>query len=53
MNRTYFLEHDGHFGAVPPISLLGSNIIEETGITSFTDTNANGAGPFCCRVGVQ
>jgi len=52
-NRTYFLEHATNLGAQAPFSLLTSNIIGQTGVTSFTDTNAIGKGPFFYRVGVH
>lgn len=52
-NRAYFLERATDFGAAPPFSLLTSNIVGQTGTTSYTDTNAIGASPFFYRVGVQ
>jgi len=52
-NRTYFLERATNLGAVPPFSLLISNLVGRAGTTSYTDPNATGPGPFFYRVGVQ
>lgn len=52
-NRTYFLERATDLGAAPAFSLLTSNLVGQTGTTSFTDTNAVGPGPCFYRVGVQ
>lgn len=52
-NRTYFLERAADLGAASPFSLLSSNIVGQSGTTSFTDTNAVTPGPFFYRVGVQ
>ena len=52
-NRTYFLERATNLAAVPPFSLLASNLVGPAGTTSYTDTNAPGPGPFFYRVGVQ
>jgi len=52
-NRTYFLERATNLGTQPPFSLLTSNIIGQAGMTSYTDTNATGPGPFFYRVRVQ
>lgn len=51
--RSYFLERASNLGAPPAFSLLTSNIVGQTGSTSFTDTNAVGSGPFFYRVGVE
>ena len=52
-NRSYFLERSTGFGAGPDFSAISSNILGQTGTTSFTDTNATGPGPFFYRVGVK
>jgi hypothetical protein len=52
-NRTYFLERASDLGASPPFSLVISNVVGQVGTTSYTDTNANGPGPFFYRVGVH
>jgi len=51
--RSYFLERATSLGAPTPFFLLQSNIVGEAGITSYTDTNAIGTGPFFYRVGVH
>ena len=52
-NRTYFLERATDLRAQPPFSMLASNIVGQATVTSFTDTNATGPGPFFYRVGVE
>jgi hypothetical protein len=47
----YFLERSGNLAS--PFTLLATNIVGQAGTTSYTDTNAAGAGPFFYRVGVQ
>ena len=49
----YFLERGTDLGAQPPFLPLATNIVGQPGTTTFTDTNAVGAGPFFYRVGVQ
>jgi hypothetical protein len=52
-NRTYYLQCGTNLSAIPPFLTIQSNIAGQAGTTSFTDTNANGAGPHLYRVGVQ
>ncbi len=49
---TYFLERSTNLSAIPPFSLLTTGMPGQSGTTSYTDTNAAGAGPFFYRVGV-
>jgi hypothetical protein len=49
----YFLERGTRLGAQPPFLPLATNIVGQAGTTTFTDTNAVGAGPFFYRVGVR
>jgi hypothetical protein len=51
--RSYFLERGDHLGAQAPFLPIATDIVGQPGTTTFTDTNAVGAGPFSCRVGVQ
>jgi hypothetical protein len=39
--------------ASPTFTPLATNILGQTGTTSFTDTNAVGAGPCLYRVAVE
>jgi hypothetical protein len=52
-NITYFLQSSTNLGMQPAFSTIQSNILGQTGTTSYTDTNAIGNGPFFYRVGVQ
>ncbi|MCW5551688.1 MAG: hypothetical protein KIS67_05905 [Verrucomicrobiae bacterium] len=51
--RNYFLERSTNLGFQPAFYLLESNIPGVAGETSFTDTNAVGAGQFFYRVGMH
>ena len=51
--RTYFLERSSNLGAWPSFLLLATNLTGQAGTTTYTDTNAAGAGPFFYRVGIQ
>ena len=48
----YFLERSTNLWANPPFALLASNLPDQPGTTTYTDTNAVGAGAFFYRVGV-
>jgi hypothetical protein len=51
--RTYFVERSTNLAAQPAFVTMQSNIAGLSGVTSYTDTNAIGAGPFFYRVGLQ
>jgi hypothetical protein len=50
---TYFIERAANLPAPPVFTLLATGIRGQPGMTSFTDTNALGAGPWFYRVGVS
>jgi hypothetical protein len=52
-DRTYFLERSTNLAAQPAFVTVRSNIAGLAGVTSYTDTNAIGAGPFFYRIGLQ
>jgi hypothetical protein len=52
-NVTYFLDRSVDLSAQPAFGNVESNIVGQAGTTTYTDTNAIGAGPFFYRVGVQ
>jgi hypothetical protein len=51
--RSYFLERGTHLGPPPSFLPLATGIVGQPGTTTFTDTNAAGAGLIFYRVGVQ
>ena len=52
-NRVYLIARGRDLGANPPFAVLASNIIGQSGTTTFTDTNAPVVGSALYRVGVQ
>jgi hypothetical protein len=51
--RTYWLERATNLASPPSFSSVASNLTGQVGMTTYTDTNATGPGPFFYRVGVQ
>ncbi len=51
-NRTYFLQRSGDLGAQGAFSTVQSNIVGQSSMTTYMDTNA-GAGPWFYCVGVS
>jgi hypothetical protein len=49
----YFLERSTNLSASPAFAPLAMNIAGQTGMTSYTDSNAVGSGPLFYRVGVS
>jgi hypothetical protein len=52
-NRNYFVQRSLDLGTQPGFSTIQSNIVGQSGTTTYTDTNMVGGGPFFYRVGVQ
>ena len=50
---TYYLQHSTDLSAQPVFSTIQSNIVGQTGTTSYLDTNAAGHDLSIYRVGVQ
>jgi hypothetical protein len=50
-DRTYFLQKSADLSA--SFSTIQSNIVGQSGTTSYTDTNAVGSAPYFYRVGVE
>jgi len=49
----YFLECSTNLAATPRFTLLATNLVGQSGSTTYTDTNAAGLGPCFYRVGVR
>ena len=52
-NVAYFVSRSGNLGWSNSFEVVGSNIIGQSTVTGWTDTNAAGGGSFFYRVGVQ
>ena len=48
----YVLECSTNLASIPRFTLLATNLLGQPGATTYTATNAVGAGPFFYRVGV-
>jgi hypothetical protein len=52
-NRNYFLQRTTNLALQASFLAVATNVPGQVGITTFTDTNAAGGGPFFYRVGVR
>ncbi len=49
---SYFLECSANLSASPRFTPVATNLLGQSGTTTYTDTNSVGAGPFFYRGGV-
>jgi hypothetical protein len=52
-NRLYFIQRSTNLAPPSPFSSIGSNIIGQPGLTSFSDQSATNPVPYFYRVGIQ
>lgn len=52
-NQTYYLQRATDPGASPAFSSIGSNIVGQTGFTTFLDSTATNSNTYFYRVGIQ
>jgi hypothetical protein len=52
-NQTYYLQRATNLASVPAFAPLQSNLVGQTGFTTFLDTTATNSNTYFYRVGVQ